>query len=388
MAYQLHVQGKSSGVDAPVLGRITTCGTSYESRNDHVFLDPQAAEDVTGYAGILLTRSLSSVPQRPTVHSVPYRDHLDDGDVVVLNPGGFVRTLYKRNSPHNALFTTDRCNSFCLMCSQPPKAVDDRDRIHEHLRLIDLMQPAPRELGITGGEPTLLGRDLIRILEACKEKLPATGLHILSNGRLFCYEKFARDLAAVEHPDLVVGIPLYSDIDYLHDFVVQARGAFEQTLLGLQNLGRCGVRVEIRVVIHRLTYMRLPQLAEFIYRNLTFTDHVALMGLEPIGFAVPNLASLWIDPYDYQQELRGATLYLAARGLSVSIYNHQLCTVPRELWAFCRKSISDWKNDYLPQCESCGVRHVCAGFFSSAPGRGISTHIEPIAAEKAAVGEG
>src|SRR5262245_28789371 len=123
MAYRLHVQGKSSGVDAPVLGRITTCGTSDDSRHDHVFLDPQTGEDVTGYAGILLTRSLSSTPQLPTVHSVPYRDHLDDGDIVVLNPGGFVRTLFKRGSPHNALFTTDRCNSFCLMCSQPPKAI-------------------------------------------------------------------------------------------------------------------------------------------------------------------------------------------------------------------------------------------------------------------------
>jgi His-Xaa-Ser system radical SAM maturase HxsC len=364
------------------LGRITTSGTSFDSRHDHVFLDPQTGEDVMGYSGILLTRPLNDIPELPTVHSLPYRNHLDDGDVVVLNPGGFVRTLYKRESPHNALFTTDRCNSFCLMCSQPPKAIDDRDRIHEHLRLIDLMQPGPRELGITGGEPTLLGRDLIRVLETCKEKLPATGLHLLSNGRLFCYEKFARDLAAIEHPDLVVGIPLYSDIDYLHDFVVQARGAFDQTLLGLQNLGRYGVRVEIRVVVHRLTYARLPQLAEFIYRNLTFADHVALMGLETIGFAVPNLASLWIDPYDYQKELHGATLYLAARGLSVSIYNHQLCTVPRDLWAFCRKSISDWKNDYLPVCERCSTRSACAGFFSSAFARRTSAHIEPIAEDE------
>jgi His-Xaa-Ser system radical SAM maturase HxsC len=378
MAYRLQVQGVSSGVEVPVLGRITTCATPYGNRCDYVFLDPQAGEDVGGYAGMLLTRSLSSSPGLPTVHSAPYRDHLEDGDVVVLNPSGFVRTLYKRSSPHNALFTTDRCNSFCLMCSQPPKAIDDRDRIHEHLRLIDLMQPAPRELGITGGEPTLLGRDLIRILEACKEKLPTTSVHLLSNGRLFRYDKFARDLAAIEHPDLVVGIPLYSDIDYLHDFVVQARGAFDQTLLGLQNLGLHGVRVEIRVVIHRLTYARLPQLAEFIYRNLTFADHVALMGLETIGFAVPNLASLWFDPYDYQQELRMATLYMAAHGLNVSIYNHQLCTVPRELWPFCRRSISDWKNDYLPQCASCSVRLACAGFFSAALARRVSAHIEAI----------
>jgi len=34
----------------------------------------------------------------------------------------------------------------------------------------------------------------------------------------------------------MLGIPLYSDIDDEHDFVVQASGAFEETLHGLYNL--------------------------------------------------------------------------------------------------------------------------------------------------------
>jgi His-Xaa-Ser system radical SAM maturase HxsC len=378
MSYRLHVQGLAQGFTEPILGRIAATVIGDDSRCDHVRLDPAEGEELAAYAGVLLPRLPDGPIRVPTVHSLQYTDHLDDGDVVVLNPGGYVRTLYKQGSPHNAIFTTDRCNSFCLMCSQPPKAIDDRDRIREHLRLIELIRPAPRELGITGGEPTLLGRDFIRLIGACKARIPDTGLHVLSNGRLFRYGSFARDLAAAEHPDLVIGIPLYADTDYLHDFVVQARGAFDQTLVGLQNLARHGVRVEIRVVVHRLTYDRLPQLAEFIYRNLTFADHIALMGLETIGFAVPNLASLWIDPYEYRDKLRTATAFLARRGMNVSIYNHQLCTLPRELWRFARRSISDWKNDYLPQCAHCGVKGACAGFFASAIGRKVSAHIAPI----------
>ncbi len=43
------------------------------------------------------------------------------------------------------------------------------------------------------------------------------------------------------------------------------------TIEGILNLKRCGVRVEIRVVIHRETYKRLPELARFIARNLGAT---------------------------------------------------------------------------------------------------------------------
>jgi len=45
------------------------------------------------------------------------------------------------------------------------------------------------------------------------------------------------------------------------------------------------------------------------------------MGLELMGFAVANAAELWIDPFDYQQELREAVFHLAARGMNVSVYN-------------------------------------------------------------------
>lgn len=386
MSLPLGVRGQAlSGFSRTVLGRITRSPLPAAERGDFVLLfDASNGYDVAGYAGAMTTERLpgeAAVALRetgtPVVHNLPSIDHLEDGDVVALNPGGYVRTLYRLSSPHNALFATDRCNSWCLMCSQPPKARDDSDRIGEHLRLLELMAPGPRELGITGGEPSLFKADLIRIVRRCQELLPDTAVHILSNGRLFYYGSFARDLAAVEHPDLMLGIPLYSDVDSEHDFVVQARGAFHQTMIGFQNLGRFRVPVEVRVVVHRLTYRRLPSLAEFIYRNLPFAAHVALMGLEIMGFSIPNLDELWIDPFDYQEELREATLFLAARGMRVSIYNHQLCVVPRDIWSFCRKSISDWKNEYLPVCRGCEQQDRCGGFFASAVQRRHSLHIQP-----------
>jgi len=239
-----------------------------------------------------------------------------------------------------------------------------------------LMSASTPEICITGGEPTLLGKRFLEVIEATKQWLPNTSLHVLSNGRLFSM-KFAHQVAAIRHPNLMIGIPLYSDVASKHDFVVQAKGAFDETIRGIMNLERCDQRVEIRVVIHKQTFERLRQIARFIARNLPFVSQVALMGLEMTGFTKSNLDALWIDPADYQSQLRAAVNEIDQSGIKVMIYNHQLCVLSKELWPFARKSISDWKNIYMPECADCCVREDCGGFFASAHFR-YSGHIKRV----------
>jgi hypothetical protein len=96
-----------------------------------------------------------------------------------------------------------------------------------------------------------------------------------------------------------------------------------------------------------------------------------------MGYTKTNLKQLWIDPVDYQQELEAAATYLAGVGMNVSIYNHQLCILPRSLWRFARKSISDFKNIYLDACQQCSVLDQCGGLFKSSE-QIHSTHIAAI----------
>jgi His-Xaa-Ser system radical SAM maturase HxsC len=251
------------------------------------------------------------------------------------------------------------------MCSQPPQDRDDTAALTDrNLRLIDLIENPPKRLVITGGEPTLLGERLFLIIERLRDRFPQTYLHMLTNGRAFAWLSTAERLGSIRHPDFMLGIPLYSDDCAVHDYVVQARGAFDQTVMGFHQLARYDVRVEIRVVLHAITIPRLPKLAEYIYRNFPFVEHVALMGLENIGYAPRNMADLWIDPIEYQSELEAAVEFLSTRGMNVSIYNHQLCVLRKSLWKFARKSISDWKNIYIDECDSCGVKSECGGFFA------------------------
>jgi His-Xaa-Ser system radical SAM maturase HxsC len=245
------------------------------------------------------------------------------------------------------------------------------------MEAIPLFSRNTREIGITGGEPTLLGDDLYRLLRQLKSFLPDTAVHVLSNGRNFRNLEAAKRLAALRHPDIMLGIPLYSDVAAIHDFVVQADGAYDETIRGLLNLHRCGIPIELRVVIHRATYDRLPALARFIVRNLQFVNKVALMGLEITGFTKANLSELWIDPTEYQLQLREAATILLCGRVPTSIYNHQLCVIDRTLWPLAVRSISDWKNEYMPECEGCSMMHQCGGFFSSARIK-RSAHISPI----------
>ena len=96
-----------------------------------------------------------------------------------------------------------------------------------------------------------------------------------------------------------------------------------------------------------------------------FVDHVALMGLELTGFVKSNLEGLWVDPYDYRNELKAAVETLATAKMRVSIYNTPLCVIPESIRRFSASSISDWKNDYLDECLSCSAQEQCGGFFSS-----------------------
>jgi His-Xaa-Ser system radical SAM maturase HxsC len=293
-------------------------------------------------------------------------EHLAPGDIVALHPSGRVDTLFRTASPNNGLFVTERCNSRCLMCSQPPRLVDDIGYFYALNRtLVSLLPKSLPTLGMTGGEPTLLGAYLTGLMEQVAAELPETQLEILSNGRALSRPEVARGVAAAATPRTLFTIPLYSDHAPQHDYVVQARDAFAQTVLGFHNLARFGVRSEVRVVLHRQSIPRLPQLARFIQKNLAFVEHVAFMGMEHTGYARIHDDLLWVDPPEYAAQLEAAVDYLDGFGYPVSLYNLQHCLVPPSLRPYLRTSISDWKREYLDTCGGCAVREECGGVFGT-----------------------
>ncbi len=362
----LRTKGISRNVSEPLVGRVTR-NTDKLDGNTFLISESELPEIPNkNFKGILTNNDFTEKDFAfPTVSKIPTFEHLTEGDIVAVGNDGNINTLYRVNSFHNTLLATERCNSNCLMCSQPPRDKNDIPRLYDiHQKLIPLIPKDCVELGISGGEPTLMGELFFQTLETLKENLPETEIHVLTNGRSFAWHNIAERLAQIDYKRLMLGIPVYADYYKVHDYIVQAKDAFNQTILGLHNLARYNQRIEIRIVLHKQSIPRLTKLARFIYKNLPFAEHVTFMGLEYIGYTPHNIEKLWIDPHDYVEELGEAVNFLAGQGMNVSIYNSQLCVLPENLWKYCRKSISDWKNEYLPECKSCTKLNDCGGLFT------------------------
>ena len=293
-------------------------------------------------------------------------EYLEDGDIIGINPNGSgFRSLYRHSSLHNSFLVTEQCNHYCLMCSQPPKRVDDSWLLNEIMDSIPLIDGKPSSLGFTGGEPLTNADKFIKVLEVCRDLLPSTGLHVLTNGRAFSNSSVANAWANLKHNDLMAGIPIYSSNDTLHDYIVQSEGAFDETIMGILQLKERKQRVEIRLVLHALTTPRLYETCEWFSRNFPFVDHIALMGLENTGFAIANHNELWVDPIEYKFDLGRSVELLNSRGIRTSIYNLPRCVIPSNVWSFAKQSISDWKQGFLEICSDCIERPNCSGFFTS-----------------------
>ncbi len=361
----LRTKGKALNIDNHLVGKITRFTENIDNNTILIVEDSKLLIPNNNFLGVLSTLTeVYELNSKPLVYNIPNLKHLNEGDIVSIGEDGNINTLYRFNSFHNVLLATERCNSNCLMCSQPPKDKNDIPYLFSiHKKLIPLIPKDCFELGISGGEPTLMGNYFFELLELINKELPNTEIHILTNGRSFAWNNLAEKLGEIDNSRIMLGIPVYSDYYQMHDYIVQAENAFYQTITGLHNLNRYNIRLEIRIVLHKQTISRLTRLSKYIYKNLPFVEHVAFMGLEYIGYTPHNIEKLWIDPYDYQNELSESVEYLAEKGMRVSIYNTPLCVLPENLWQYSVKSISDWKNEYLEECSYCTKLNECGGLF-------------------------
>jgi hypothetical protein len=257
----LSTQAETEGIEEPLLLKVVTIEEAAQRgwplETSALWLSEDFQEDMIPSVfnlpwGACIARAERGRPagwQGPWIHHLCDSPVVAPGDVITVHPKiSHIRVLYRRGANSNVLFVTERCNSLCLMCSQPPRHGDDSWRLRELFALIPLIDKEEQVLGVTGGEPTLLGDSLLELIRRCGSVLPSTGLHVLSNGRAFSRRAFTAKVAALGHPQLVWGIPLYADTPDLHDYIVQARGAFDETVRGLYALAGFRQTIEIRRV--------------------------------------------------------------------------------------------------------------------------------------------
>jgi len=364
----LKFQGININISKPLLGRISFSSVRKKERSNTIYVNPKRSRNkLKEYVAILTsTRNINKLRDIhiPIIHNADGIDSLYDGDIVELLPDGSINVLYQIKSNDNVIFVTSRCNINCIMCPQPAD-YSEGNLLDMNLKLISLVDKSTEELALTGGEPTIVGDDLLRLILACKHFLPDTSLLLLTNGIAFSDYNYTHLFSSLRHPKITIGVSLYADNSIEHDFIVRSKDAFNEAVTGILNLASFGNQIEIRTVICSYTYKKLLRIAEFIYRNMTFVKHVAFMGLECIGRAKDNFKLLWVEPKEIVLPLGESIHYLIQRRMTVSIYNIPLCLLPENLWPYARQSISDWKVSYSSKCLVCKMRGRCSGLFSS-----------------------
>lgn len=370
--------GIAHNIEDTILGRVTIEGENIFGRKDYILVKENTEAGAYGYLAVV-TNIDSIKGGKPIISGVQDLREFHSGDVVSITKEGKISFLYESQAKHNAVYVTDLCNHRCIMCPQPPNSKEE-DKTPFNLKLISLLDKDVKEVGITGGEPTMIGDKLFDIIRQIKKYAPKASITLLSNGVKFADKEYAMKLAMCRHHDLQIDVPLFSDIADEHNKIVGAK-TFYQTVQGLYNLALFGQLIGIRIVVHKLTYKRLPQMADYIYHNFPFVSHVAFMQMETTGMAQENIDQLWIDPYEYNKELEQAITILDQRGISTHIYNAQLCVLPPALRKFSVNSISDWKDSYLEECKGCQLIDKCGGLFVSNVDY-HSTHICPVSNDK------
>lgn len=284
-------------------------------------------------------------------------------DVVAVDfLGRQSEVLMRKEDLHHTIFLTNRCNSRCIMCSQPPTAHDDSWRIQEAMVVAQTLTWSPSVFGFSGGEPLLLGAQLRMVLDHFQQWHPRAKLEVLSNGRLAGDGALAKALfGGLQNTSWMV--PLYGHAPFLHDHVVQAK-AFDQTIAGLLCFQRYKQPIQLRVVLIEPVLQVLPQLCAFIATNLPFVREVALMGCEPIGFALANQDECRLDLRDWSTQLLGGVRSLVRGQVPVILMNLPLCSIDPRLWPLAHESISDWKRVFDSECDKCAVKDRCCGLFA------------------------
>ncbi len=353
--------------DKSIIGEIailTKTPKPFGERHKYILITSSKLESF-GYRACI-SEKISSGFALPAFIPICESDYknLYDGDIVKVNEHSLT-VLWESQTNDNALMLTESCNCKCIMCPQPTKAHDPK-YISEIHTILDLLKGRNlSSICITGGEPTLIKSDFIKILSRCTKEHSEAEINILTNGKTFADINFAKEVSAVSNEKTIFCVSLHSDIDYINDEIVGVKHSRDKTEHGIYNLAQSGQKIEIRHVITKKNYTRLPQFAEYLYSYFPFCSHYAFMGMEVHGDAERNKDEIYIPPLEYAEELRRAILKLYNRGLPASVYNIPLCMCHEEIRKFATQSISQWKNIFHESCSLCFRKNSCAGFFTT-----------------------
>ncbi len=268
----------------------------------------------------------------------------------------------------------NKCDNKCIMCTNPPEfsrsspegnydfktqlakleayLSGNKDTYYSNRRRHDY-------ISITGGEPTM-HPDFFALLYAVRKRLPQTPITLLTNGRRLGDRKFFEKFLKIAKQPFSVGVPLHSQDRQLFEKITGVKGSYLQTLSCLDNLfARFPGDVQIRVVIHKLNYKKIGDIAAFISKRWGKRFKAALIHYEIEGMSDINSKKVGLKLTQSAKAIEKSAKALS--GLDFELYHYPLCVLSDSLRDKARITLPGEERVYPPVCFRCALRKKCLG---------------------------
>jgi pyruvate-formate lyase-activating enzyme len=258
------------------------------------------------------------------------------------------------------------CNDNCISCPVPRKGKRENPSLENIKKEIAEIVANYPMIVFNGGEPTLR-KDLLEILKYT-EKCGAKDIRLLTNAEAFYYPLFAKRVAKIRGLRIITTI--YGNNSKIHDSITRNTGSFGHKITGLKNLIKNKARIDLRVLIHKMNYMQLENIAKFIIGNFNPDDfeHVIIMNPMLICEAGKNKDSVMEKVSTLASVIRQPVEMLNDKGFDVQLYHFPHCILPYDLRRFSRGLTAGEGSIIFPSfCNSCIKKGECSGIWRSYP---------------------
>lgn len=271
----------------------------------------------------------------------------------------------------------NKCNNRCVMCTNPLDYIkanpignyDVKTQIKKlsmYFNGIKDVYYSNRErndyISITGGEPTIHPRFLL-LIKYMSDRLKNIPITLLSNGRKFSNEEFAKNFSLLTDERFTVAISFHSYKKKTFEKITRVKNSFEETIKGIINLAKYFKgKIEIRTVIHRINIEELEGTMLFI-RDLLIANknwYFVVIHYEIDGISEINRDKIKLKLKESSEIIERINPQIFDM-INLRLYHFPLCLLKPRLRKYAWITLPKEEVVFTKKCYECLLRRKCVG---------------------------
>jgi len=262
---------------------------------------------------------------------------------------------------------TFKCNNNCLSCIYDTRQIHRMGNPYmwQIKNVIDSIKDENSSLCFTGGEPTLR-EEIFGILKYTRKKHPKMYIFIVTNARKFSSEEFTKQLVDLNIGNFMIGVAFYGHKAEIHDAITRAPNSFRETKQGIKNLLKNKIKVELRIIVNKINYKHMNQLAEFIVKEFKGITRVVFINMKYTGNAFINRKKIFVKISKSNPYVEKAVDILLKNKIEIKLFHFPPCTIKKKYWDLAKGVTKQTVELMLvEECKDCSVKEECPMIWKS-----------------------